>query len=171
MELLEHDPASPGGTTITGPAASPERVPAADLRAARASLRAQVARMEGELSTLFADSFARRGIEWTVGAGGGPRVLELAQLERLRDALAARLATARAEIAAQVEAEERNRALVERMIADPAGHRWLRVRSEDVGERGCRHWHCRPRWGLLGMIAGWWRVKLSSGCPLACGAC
>lgn len=171
MELLEHDPASPGGTTITGAVASPERVSAADLRAARTSLRAQIARMEGELSRLFADSFTRRGIEWTVGAGGGPRVLGLAQLESLRDALAARLAIARAEIAAQVEAEERNRALVERMIADPAGHRWVRVRSEDVGERGCRHWHCRPRWGLLGMIAGWWRVKLSSGCPLAWGAC
>ncbi len=57
------------------------------------------------------------------------------------------------------------------MIADPAEHRWVRVRGEDVGERSCKHWHSRPRWGLLGMILGWWRVKLSSGCPLASGAC
>lgn len=167
MELLERDPASPSGTAVTGPAASPGRVSAADMRAARASLRAQIARMESELSALFADSFTRRGIDWTVGAGGGPRVLGLAELERLRDALAARLETARGGVAAQLEAEESNRALVERMIADPAGHRWVRVRSEDLGGRGCGHWHSRPRWGLLGMIAGWWRVKLSSGCPLS----
>jgi hypothetical protein len=25
----------------------------------------------------------------------------------------------------------------------------------------------RPRLGLIGMLAGWWHVKLSSGCPLA----
>ena len=140
-------------------------------QAARRALRTQIARMERELSELFATSFPRRGIDWTVGAGGGPRVLGLGELERIRDDLADRLARARAEIDRQSEVEERNRALVERMIADPAGHRWVRVRSEDVGERGCRHWHSRPRWGLLGMIAGWWRVKLSSGCPLACGAC
>jgi hypothetical protein len=28
-------------------------------------------------------------------------------------------------------------------------------------------WHVRPRLGLVGMLAGWWQVKLSSGCPLA----
>jgi len=171
MELLEHDPASRSGTHGAGPAAAPGTVPAADLRAARASLRDQITRMERELSGLFADAFTRRGIDWAVGAGGGPRVLGIGELEQIRDALAARLAAARAEIAAQTEAEERSRALVERMIADPAGHRWARVRAADVGERGCKHWHCSPRWGLLGMIAGWWRVKLSSGCPLACGAC
>jgi hypothetical protein len=25
----------------------------------------------------------------------------------------------------------------------------------------------RPRLGLIGMLMGWWQVKLSSGCPLA----
>jgi hypothetical protein len=170
-ELLEHDPMSVGGAASAAPVAASGRASAVDLRAARAALRTQIARMEGELSGLFADSYRRRGIDWTVGAAGGPRVLGIAELERIRDALAGRLAEARAEIAAQATVEEDNRALVERMLADPAGHRWVRVRSEDVGERGCKHWHCRPRWGLLGMIAGWWRVKLSSGCPLACGAC
>ena len=43
------------------------------------------------------------------------------------------------------------------------------VSNEDIGERGCRHWHSRPRWGILGMLLGWWRVRLSSGCPLAGG--
>jgi hypothetical protein len=27
----------------------------------------------------------------------------------------------------------------------------------------------RPRLGLIGMLMGWWQVKLSSGCPLAGG--
>jgi hypothetical protein len=25
----------------------------------------------------------------------------------------------------------------------------------------------RPRLGLIGMLMGWWRVVISSGCPLA----
>ncbi len=143
----------------------------ADLAAARRQLRGQISRMEREIVELFASTSPRLGIDWSVGAAGGPRVLGLAELESTRDALAGRLAEARAEIARRTELEEKNRALVERMIADPAEYRWVRVRSEDVGERSCKHWHSRPRWGLLGMIAGWWRVKLSSGCPLASGSC
>jgi hypothetical protein len=42
------------------------------------------------------------------------------------------------------------------------------VTNADVGEPGCRDWHVRPRFGLLGMLAGWWRVVVSSGCPLPC---
>lgn len=163
-ELLQHDPMPPPG------AARGSRV-GVDERAACRSLRMQIARLERELAELFAGTAPRAGIEWRVGARGGPRVLGFADLERTRDALATRLVEARAEIGRRAEREEAKRALVERMIADPAGHRWVRVRGEEVGERGCKHWHSRPRWGLLGMIAGWWRVKLSSGCPLASGAC
>lgn len=161
-ELLQHDPTSPPGT-VRGSEAG------VDERAARRSLREQIGRLERELAGLFAATVPRAGIEWRVGARGGPRVLGIAELERTRDALAARLAAARAEIGRRAEREEAKRALVERMIADPAGHRWVRVRSEDLGERGCRHWHSRPRWGIIGMLLGWWRVKLSSGCPLATG--
>ena len=170
-ELLEHDPISGRTSAAELPPPGAARVAGADIRAARRSLRTQIAGMERELSELFASTFPRRGIEWTVGAAGGPRILGIAELERIRDTLADRLAEARAEVGRRAETEEANRALVERMIADPAAHRWVQVRGEDVGERSCKHWHSRPRWGLLGMIAGWWRVKLSSGCPLACGAC
>jgi hypothetical protein len=169
-ELLEHDPKSGSRGAVSVPV-PPCDVPETAVRDARRSLRDQIARMEREFSELFASASPRLGIEWRVGAAGGPRVLGLAELERIRDDLADRLAEARAEIDRRAEAEEENRALVERMIADPGAHRWTRVRGEDVGERNCKHWHVRPRWGLLGMIAGWWRVKLSSGCPLACGAC
>jgi hypothetical protein len=164
--LLELDPGRARGRTLP---ASPRPAPAEAERAARGELRRQIARLERDLGELFADAFPRAGIEWTVGAAGGPRLLGVAELERTRDALAARLADARAEVARRADREEESRALVERMIADPASHRWVRVRSEEVGEPGCKHWHCRPRWGILGMLLGWWRVKLSSGCPLATG--
>jgi hypothetical protein len=136
---------------------------------ARQDLRRQIAVLEKQLGELFASAFPRQGIEWTVGAVGGPRVLGLPDLERVRDALAARLREAQAELGRRGEIEERNRGLVEAMIAEPHRYRWIRVSNEDVGETGCRHWHSRPRWGILGMLMGWWRVKLSSGCPLAEG--
>ena len=114
-------------------------------------------------------AFPRDGIDFHVAAAGGPRLLGLAELEQIRDGLAVRLAEAREELGRRADAEESNRGLVERMIADPEEYRWVRVSNEDVGERGCKHWHSRPRFGILGMLLGWWRVKLSSGCPLATG--
>ena len=74
-------------------------------------------------------------------------------------------AEARAELANRGDVEEANRELIEDMVREPDRYRWVRVSNEDIGERGCRHWHSRPRWGILGMILNWWRVKLSSGCP------
>lgn len=146
-----------------------ERVDHRTARRARQDLRRQITMLERRLGELFASTFPRHGIEWTVGAVGGPRVLGVAELERVRDALAARLRAAQAEVGRRGEIEEHNRGLVEAMIAEPERHRWVRVSNEDVGEPGCRHWHSRPRWGILGMLMGWWRVKLSSGCPLAEG--
>jgi hypothetical protein len=134
-------------------------------RLAREDMRRQIGELERELAELFATAFPRRGIEFGVAAAGGPRVLGVADLEAVRDALAARLQRARAELSRRVDVEEQNRELVEQMIAEPDRYRWVRVSNKDVGERGCRHWHSRPRWGLLGMILGWWRVRLSSGCP------
>jgi hypothetical protein len=138
-------------------------------RPARQDLRRQIAHLERRLGELFASAFPRRGIAWTVGAVGGPRVLGVPELERVRDALAARLGEAQAELDRRGKIEETNRGLVEAMIAEPEHYRWVRVSNEDVGEPSCRHWHSRPRWGILGMLMGWWRVKLSSGCPLARG--
>ncbi|MGH2955186.1 MAG: hypothetical protein ACRDK9_14455 [Solirubrobacterales bacterium] len=136
---------------------------------ARDDLRRQIGRLERRLGELFASSFPRQGIEWRVGALGGPRVLSIGELERVRDALASRLRDAQAELARRADAEEANRGLLESMICEPELYPWVRISNEDVGEAGCRHWHSRPRWGILGMLFGWWRVKLSSGCPLAKG--
>src|SRR4051794_13701692 len=81
-----------------------------DDAAARRTLRDQIARLERELSHVFAAAYPRRGLEWQVGSTGGPRVLDLGELETVRDTLASRLAQARAEL--------RHRALVERGHAD-----------------------------------------------------
>jgi PAS domain-containing protein len=169
-ELLEQEPrsrraiAAPVGVLTPGTAAAP-----ALERAARNELRRQIGRLERELGELFAAAFPRRGIDWTVAAGGGPRVLGVAELERIRDGLVVRISEAKAEIARRADSEEACRGLVERMIADPEDYHWVQVSNEDVGEHGCKHWHSRPRFGILGMLLGWWRVKLSSGCPLASG--
>jgi hypothetical protein len=143
--------------------------PSVDERRVRDDLRAQIARLELRLSEIFASAFPREGIDWRVGAIGGPRVLGVAELERVRDALAYRLSEAQAELARRADVEEANRGVLESMIAEPERYRWVRVSNEDIGERGCRHWHSRPRWGIVGMLLNWWRVKVSSGCPLAEG--
>lgn len=140
--------------------------PATAERSARHDLREQISSLERRLGELFGDAFPRQGIEWRVGAVGGPRVLGISELERVRDALAFRLREAHAELGRRVDAEQANRGLLEDVIAAPERHRWVRVSNEDIGEPGCRHWHSRPRWGIVGMLLNWWRVKLSSGCPL-----
>jgi hypothetical protein len=140
-----------------------------DERAARADLRRQIAVLEAALGRLFGSAFPRTGIEFAVAAPGGPRILPVDELERVRDGLATRLQEVKASLADHTQIEERNRQLIEEMTADPEAHKWIRVSNEDIGEPGCRHWHSRPRWGLLGMLKGWWRVRVSSGCPLAKG--
>src|SRR5947209_8298032 len=71
--------------------------PEVDERAARRSLRDQIARLERELGNAFVSAFPRTGVDGRVPGAG------------------------------------------------------------------------RPRLGLIGMMMGWWQVKLSSGCPLATG--
>ncbi len=70
---------------------------------------------------------------------------------------------------AQLLRQAQSRALLERMFADPPAHKWMRVSNAQLGEPGCRHFHVRPRLGPVGLLAGWWHVKVSSGCPLAWG--
>jgi hypothetical protein len=159
-ELLTQPPRTP---TPVAPRTGIDRRDAD--RRARADLRRQIASLEHQLAELFATAFPRKGIGYAVAAAGGPRVLGVAELERVRDGLATRLREAQDELSRRTRVEERNRETLERMIAEPRRFRWLQVSNEDVGEPGCRHWHSRPAWGPLGMLLNWWRVKLSSGCP------
>jgi hypothetical protein len=141
-----------------------------DEAAARRTLRKQIARLERELSALFTSALPRQnlecGLKWSVPAPGGPRVLSLGELEALRDDLAAHLEDTRRTLRDRGYVETRNRERIEEMIAEPQRFKWVRISNDDIGEPGCKHWHARPRLGLLGMLMGWWRVKISSGCPL-----
>jgi hypothetical protein len=140
-----------------------------DEREARAGLRRQIAVMELALARLFGSAFPRRGIDFSVPGMGGPRLLSVDELEKVRDGLAARIQEVKADLHDYAVVEESNRELIEEMLADPASHKWERVYNEDIGEPGCKHWHVKPKWGVMGMLMSWWRVKISSGCPLAEG--
>jgi len=138
-----------------------------DERAARRTLLDQIARLEDELAQLFCSIWPRKGFSVGVPGRSGPRLLALAELEELRDDLAAAAQHARRALSDRTYREEQYRRLIEEMMLDPAGHKWVRVRNEDIGEPGCKSWHVRPRLGPIGMLMGWWRVVISSGCPLA----
>ena len=152
------------------PAFAPRVAP--DERPARRTLLDQVERLEGDLSSLAVSTWPRTGFDYSVPASGGPRLLTLGELEQLRDDLAERLALSRGEREAVARREEGYRCLIEEMLLAPEEYKWRRVSNEDIGEPGCKHWHVTPRWGIFGMLLNWWRVKISSGCPLprGCGA-
>lgn len=141
---------------------------AVDERLARAELRRQVARLEGELAGVFAAAFGHTEVEHRVAAvARAPRILDLGELERVRDDLARRISEARLTLRERARVETSNRELLHKMLISPADFKWVRISRHDVGEPGCGAWHSRPRLGPLGMLMGWWRVKVSSGCPLA----
>jgi hypothetical protein len=136
-------------------------------RAARRSLRLQIAKLERDLAQAFVTAYPMGGLELPDRQPGEPRLLDLEELERVRDELAERLRGARLTIAQRGEEQSASRLLLERMLLEPGKHRFTRVSQHDLGEPGCGVWHVRPRLGLIGMLMGWWEVKLSSGCPLA----
>lgn len=139
-----------------------------DERLARAELRRQLGRLERRLGELVAEGFRHTAVDAAVPAiSRSPRVLGLGQLEALRDSLAAQVGVAERQLEQRAELEARNRELLERLLAAPAEHKWVQISRDDVGMPGCGHWHSRPRLGPLGMLMGWWRVRISSGCPLA----
>jgi hypothetical protein len=133
--------------------------------AARRSLREQIAKLERELAVLFTSAYPRRGFDWRVRSKRGPRMLGVGDLEELRDDLAARLEDARAALKERTTTERGNADRIEEMLAEPDRFKWVRISNADIGERGCKYWQSRPRLGLIGMLLGWWRVKISSGCP------
>jgi hypothetical protein len=153
--------------SATAPAADP-------YAAARAQLRAQIAVLERRLADAAVTAFADRAPEtaapfrWPPPAAvaAGPRLLDLGALEAVRDDLAARLSAARTSRHDRAERREAARVRLERMLLDPRRHRFERVAQAELGEGGCGVWQVRPRLGLVGMLVGWWQVKLSSGCPL-----
>ena len=120
------------------------------------------------MAAIVAEAFPRFRVDVGVPAvSSEPRALGLGELESVRDALADQVAEGRRQLSARADLETSNRELLEQMLAAPEKHRWLRISRNDIGEPGCGHWHSLPRLGPLGMLMGWWRVKVSSGCPLS----
>ena len=134
-----------------------------------AHLKTQVARLERELSAIVVDAFPHLSPaelpDATGAAIGGPCLLTLEALERTRDRLAGRVQDMRRLAAERVEHERFSRELLERMKLEPGRYKFVRLPVRDLGQGGCGVWEVRPRLGLIGMLAGWWQVKLSSGCP------
>ena len=139
-------------------------------RAARATLRAQIARLEAELSEIVSSRFPFIAAEAPTGTVGGPRIPDLAELERTRDNLAGRLSELNSRSAERSMHEHAARDLLERMKLEPGRYKYYRVPVRDLGLGGCGVWEVRPRLGLIGMLAGWWELTLSSGCPLPRGS-
>jgi hypothetical protein len=160
-----------GVSVISGHARETVALPLPEVpeAAARRSLRAQIARLERELSALVADGFPH--IPPLPGGpvrdAAGPGLLDLAALERCRDGLAARLQDLRRAARARAARERQAHEQLERMRLEPGRYRFVKLPVRDLGQGGCGVWQVRPRLGLIGMLAGWWELKLSSGCPLA----
>jgi hypothetical protein len=175
LEDPAHDTSEARGRTLVAEDVS-ALVPAAgavrDERAARASLRAQIARLERERSAIVAERFPYIAAPEPVAASPatGPTLLDLGQLERVRDQLAASLQDLRARVRDRTEHERRAREQLQRMRLEPGRYKFAKLPVRDLGQGVCGVWEVRPRLGLIGMLAGWWELKLSSGCPLARGS-
>jgi len=134
-------------------------------RAARADLRRQIGSLERALCELRVEAHPiDLGLARIPGAQA--RLMRAEELESLRDTLADSLEAGRRRLSQVRHSQSEARALIERMLADPGSYRWLRVSREEAGLAGCGHWHVLPRFGPVGLLTGWWRVKISSGCPL-----
>ncbi|MEO6496345.1 MAG: hypothetical protein ABIO51_02560 [Solirubrobacteraceae bacterium] len=135
----------PGVVDLAGPQAE---------AAARHDLRAQIARLQA------------RGA-CAPSAASGPRLLTLGELEALRDTLAGSSGRLAAVSAAHCPLDEQAeaRGRLEAMFANPRGHKFATVSRADAGLPGCGAYRVRPRLGIIGMLAGWWQITLSSGCP------
>jgi hypothetical protein len=138
-------------------------------REVRRALREQVARLAWELQGQRASAWPRPEPEALLPGPatgtGGARLLSLAELEQLRDTLVSALADERRTFAERTLAEEQARRLREELLLDPGRHAGARVHNADVGEPGCGETRSEPVGGLLGLLLGWWRVVVSSGCP------
>ncbi len=147
----------------------PDPLGGTDTAAGRAqlkrALRDQIGYLEAELAAYAWQDPQAPPRERPRGSEAVGRIVGVEELERTRAELIDRLRRLRGEAAKRANDEALARGHVESMLEDPAGHRWERVSGEALGEPGCGGWRVVPTWGPVGAIMGWWRVKVSSGCP------
>ncbi len=111
---------------------------ATDERAARHTLRAQIARLERELADAFVTAFPMGGLPQPAQAAGHARLLDLGELEVVRDELAERLREARLTIARRADEQAEKRVILERMLLRPADYKFARISCQELGEPGLR---------------------------------
>jgi DNA-binding transcriptional regulator YhcF (GntR family) len=150
-------PAGPSSTPL------PDVERGADEPAVRRELRRQIERLEEELAGYAGD--LRRGDPGHPLRQAEPRVAGVEELEATRNGLLEQLAEVRDKQARRGRRQRRARQRVEQMAREPEQHKWQWVSNEELGDPGCKTWHVTPRYGPVGALMGWWRVKVSSGCP------
>jgi DNA-binding transcriptional regulator YhcF (GntR family) len=143
-------------------AGAPDVGAEADEAAARRELRRQIARLEAELAA-YPEARSKQDRHPLLRPKG--HVAGFAELSATRDQMIELLRAARADAERMGEHQERARARRERIAGEPEAHRWQRVGNDECGDPGCGELRAVPRFGPIGAIAGWWRVKVSSGCP------
>lgn len=146
------------------PAPLPDVARDSDQRGARRELRRQIGRLEAELASYPRELQPPPSPEERPHHGG--RIAGVAELEATRDELLERVAKVREADARREGRRTRARGKVEQMVRDPEGHKWHWVSSAETGDKGCKEWRVTPRYGPVGAALGWWRVKVSGGCPL-----
>ena len=134
---------------------------------ARSALREQIGRLEREIADYAWHDPSPAPRQRPRGGEPVGRVISVEELERTRAELIDRLRRLRGEAAKRGAKADAAQAHVEAMLRDPSAHRWEMVRGEATEEGDCKSWHVVPAWGPVGAIMGWWRVKVSSGCPSA----
>jgi hypothetical protein len=135
--------------------------------AGRGTLRRQIAQLEAHLGSLVVATYPRPDRGPAMTSFAGPRLLSLGELECVRDDLASRLSSLRAAAAQQAERQAGARRELDAMLADPRAYKWCRLANADLGRPGCTTYYVRPKAGVLGLLMGWWQVKVSGGCPLS----
>jgi GntR family transcriptional regulator len=134
----------------------------ADEAAARRELRRQIARLEADLAAYPA---ARSKNETHPLLRPKGHIASFEELSATRDELMNRLRDARTQAERKGERQARAHGRREQIIGDPEAHRWARVGNEECGDPGCGETRAVPRFGPIGRVMSWWRVKVSSGCP------
>ena len=136
-----------------------------DEAGARTALRDQIGRIEAELAAYSRDLPGPDPAELPITAPD-PHIASVGELEASRDSLVDRLAAARRAAGKRTHSELEARALRDAILVDPGAHRGRAVSAREAGEPGCTTWESAPRFGPLGILMSWWRVRVSGGCPL-----
>ena len=132
-------------------------------------LRRQIARLEAELASYPRDLQPPPEPEVRPHHGAPDRQRRRARAHPRRAARPAWRAVAQADAKRERGSDGAARSASSEMVREPEANKWSWVSSEETGEPGCKEWRVTPRYGPVGAAMGWWRVKVSGGCPLAGG--